>query len=284
MSREPMSTATQPVLPPARTRTATFGAVPERGLNLLAPVRSGLFGAAGTEAVTPSATEPVEPISEDTHVQSLVLTEIESGTVELDEETGEVEIVAEEITFELEGIADDDILLADDDAGGEEIVLEEAEEAEEAGTPDETESGMRQAPPPLSPWDLGAASMSVEAGERAARARVEWESLGQALSESLNAAGPPPEEPGPHGYELTDEKAAELDAEDQSPFGGHVMSVGSSGAAESPLDELVRRLEAFAASLRDEGPTALGRAQAGDDRFDALLASIAAGFLAGRGE
>jgi hypothetical protein len=126
--------------------------------------------------------------------------------------------------------------------------------------------------------------MSVEAGERAARAHAEWESLGHALSESLSAAGPPPEEPGPHGYELTDEKAAALDAEDKSPFGGHVMSVGSSGTAESPLDELVRRLEAFASSLRDEGPTALSRAQAGDDRFDALLASIAAGFLAGRGD
>jgi hypothetical protein len=145
---------------------------------------------------------------------------------------------------------------------------------------------LRHSPPPISPWDLGPVATSPEATERAARAHAEWESLGQALSDSLDAAGPPVDAPGLRGYDLTDEKAAELDAEPTSPFGGPVLSVGSSGSgeSESPVSDLVQRLEAFAANLREEGTSALNRAQAGDDRFNALLASIAAGFLAGRGE
>jgi hypothetical protein len=345
------------MLPPARTRDVALGPAPARGLNLLAPVLSGLFGRDAPAREAP----PVEPV-ERTIGESLVVTGIEGGTFAVDEETGDVEIVAEEVTIELDGIPDfeidddtdealtidvdspdldldeaeeataetafgalapdideqepetavqwygDDrsapwertdgleeageagapagdeaaeIWLAEADAAEDELVLE-ADDADDANAGAETE--MRQAPPPLSPWDLGAASISGEAGERAARARVEWESLGQALSESLTGASPQPEQPGPHGYDLTDERAAELDSDGKSPFGGPVIPVGASGTAESPVSELVRRLEAFAARLRDEGPGALTRAQTGDDRFDALLASIAAGFLAGRGE
>lgn len=360
MNRERTSTSTPDPLPPARTREVALGSMPARGLNLLAPVLSGLF-----ERTTATPEAPVVEAAGRESFQasgeSLVVTGIESGTFTVDEETGDVEIVAEEVTIELEGIADfesgddtdealtldvdspdldldeaeeaivdtafgamsedrgeeepeaavqwygddqdlpweqtdelaeapqtdatagDDaaeIWLAEDDAAEDDLLLEAADAADVS----EAEANMRQAPPPLSPWDLGAESMSGEAGERAARARVEWESLGQALSESLIAAGPPPEEPGPHGYELTDERAAELDRGDESPFGGPVIPAGASGATESPVTELVRRLETFAASLREEGPSALMRAQTGADRFDALLASIAAGFLAGRGE
>jgi hypothetical protein len=190
------------------------------------------------------------------------------------------------------------------EAQGAEIVLEsetepahdlviEGEEGFDAGpadeavpTDDRAERDLRHTPPPISPWDLGPVAPSPEATERAARAHAEWESLGRALSDSLDAAGAPVDAPGLRGYDLTDEKAAELDAEPTSPFGGEVLSVGSSGTgeSESPVSDLVQRLEAFAASLREEGTSALNRAQAGDDRFNALLASIAAGFLAGRGE
>ncbi|HUF69992.1 MAG TPA: hypothetical protein VMM79_15210 [Longimicrobiales bacterium] len=187
---------------------------------------------------------------------------------------------------------DAEIVLESETEPAHDLVIEgeegfDAGPAEEAVPTDEkAERELRHTPPPISPWDLGPAATSPEATERAARAHAEWESLGQALSDSLDAAGPPVDAPGLRGYDLTDEKAAELDAEPTSPFGGPVLSVGSSGPgeSESPVSDLVQRLEAFAANLREEGTSALNRAQAGDDRFNALLASIAAGFLAGRGE
>jgi len=186
-----------------------------------------------------------------------------------------------DIEISLEAEDEGEIVLdASIEAVEEEIVLEPVSYVED--------ESLEAAAPPLSPWDLGAASSAVEgAEERSARARAEWEAFGQALSQSLAASGG-------REIELTDEIAARLEATGAWEHAPEVpLFPGTPRPSEAPiarpqvpsgLADLASRLEAFAEKLRAEGTEALSHAQSGGDRVDAMLAAIAAGFLAGRGE
>jgi len=278
-------------LPPARTRTIVEGTAIARSAALLPPVVSGPHD---PHAHSGQESFDLQVVEVETSEVTIELTGFDDGEPAVT--TWSVPSAEDQAAgaSAIEWFGDDESLPWEpssegDDGAVEELVLIEGDVAGDGVEGDAVPApSTRPSPPPLSPWDLGAASIPGDSFDRAARARAEWESLGQELSESLS--GSDDSGAGPHGYDLTDERAAELEGADGTmPFGGPIMSVGPSAigggsAADSPMIELARRLEGFAANLRDEGAAALSRAQTGEDRFDALLASIAAGFLAGRGE
>lgn len=293
-------------VPPVRARLADEERVdqaPSEELPLLAPVHSGLFAAPApatepsTDATTqpaavepePVGPEPVEQETPDVAAARIETTETPAApiTSDLTWYGDEEEMPWEEATPDVAEAGEEIVLdTAFVDTGEAEIVIDEAVDA--PGEPADEDQPARPAAPPLSPWDLGAASPAVEDAEtHAARARAEWESLGQALSESLS--------PGGREIELTDEIAARLEATGawdhvRGETGGPAAPLRSGSPftirAEPPrgLADLAGRLEAFARKLRAEGGDALARAEKSGDRIDAILAALAAGFLAGRGE
>ncbi|MGH7500131.1 MAG: hypothetical protein ACREL7_00085 [Longimicrobiales bacterium] len=120
---------------------------------------------------------------------------------------------------------------------------------------------------PLSAWDIVESPAQSEAGlaSQAARAREEWEALGQAL-------------------------AASIGGEDASVFESaiHALAEGiaagqSTGVTPEILD-IADRIAWFASQLRRDGYRTITNAQARGDRLDIALAGLAAGFLAGRTE
>jgi hypothetical protein len=125
---------------------------------------------------------------------------------------------------------------------------------------------------PLSPWDISEAedeSAPDPSTSRAARARAEWEALGEAL-------------------------AASIGGEDASVFESAMQALAEGIAATESIEEgagvtreivdIADRIAWFAARLRSEGYRAITNAQARGDRLDIALAGLAAGFLAGQTE
>jgi hypothetical protein len=125
---------------------------------------------------------------------------------------------------------------------------------------------------PLSPWDISETeddSSPDEPTSRAARARAEWEALGEAL-------------------------AASIGGEDASVFESAMQALAEGIAATEAIEEgagvtreivdIADRIAWFAARLRSEGYRAITNAQARGDRLDIALAGLAAGFLAGQTE
>lgn len=308
MNRDPMSDSMRgDPLPPARTRRKPQSISAHPGGEPLPPVRSGLFGVPAAAAPWPvheldqaepgEAFSPLPPDMRSDFADDEVI-ELEADAITIEFESGDdaealgddlfIEVVEEVAEPGSDAFAGVEVSPWEEPAGmeaapsepdaTEELILTEADETTAPEPP------ARPTAPPLSPWDLGAAAASADAEERAARARAEWESFDQELNESLGTT--PGARPGRYEYELTDEIAARLEGDSDLPLGGPILSMGRAAGSDTgePIGELARRLEAFAAALRSDGLAALGRAQVSTDRFDALLASIAAGFLAGREE
>lgn len=291
-SADPMA---HELLPPVRTKSVRPRPTTASQSPLLPPVRSGLFAEEAADAghyeiYADEITIEIEGLEDtDITLDAPVLYEEEAGVGEVIEEaTPEPEpldpwsTVDEPVAWD--GSADEEsaeIVLDDglemDEAEAVELILEDEESVD---VEEEDAHDVRPGLAPVSPWDLGAAGTSADARAIAARAREEWESLGQALSESL---GPPSGGgTGSYGYELTDERAAQLeDGDAAQSFGAPSLGQDWEGGSEAALAELARRLEAFAASLRKDGELAIARAHSADDRFNALLASFASTYLAG---
>lgn len=101
-----------------------------------------------------------------------------------------------------------------------------------------------------------------------------WESFGQALKESVTWDGITIDEPAASVAEPWDGRAAPAwDAHEAQPApAAHDDVVGS-------LDDIARRMEAFAAELRRVGYPAVTRALSGQ-RLEAAMASLVAGYVA----
>jgi hypothetical protein len=183
-------------------------------------------------------------------------------------ERGELEL---EPLIALEGESDEeplDLEILEDDEP--EIVLEEI--GLETRFLEPLPEGAIPVQAPLSPWDIPDSEDDDTAGQptsRAARARAEWEALGEAL-------------------------AASIGGEDASVFESAMQALAegiaaSDSTSETPgvtreIIDIADRIAYFASRLRSDGYRAITNAQARGDRLDIALAGLAAGFLAGQHE
>jgi hypothetical protein len=248
----PAAPAPYQVTPETGSESAEFDAMPwDAHGPAVEPIVLSEDLTAGIEGSARADAEPWED------VEAGALLDLPEGDIEL-EPAADVELDAD--IEDLELLPEDEPELLLEEIGLETRFLEPLPE------------GVIPVQAPLSPWDISEAedeSAPDPSTSRAARARAEWEALGEAL-------------------------AASIGGEDASVFESAMQALAEGIAATESIEEgagvtreivdIADRIAWFAARLRSEGYRAITNAQARGDRLDIALAGLAAGFLAGQTE